>query len=305
MAIGGDDITDTVTGNFTSSVALVGDDQDITSAGFKPDFIMVIGESRTGTLPVFGSENRYSIGFAIRNTADDTVSYQYVTGGANDDASTQSEASSYGKSAELMCHFSASSPRTIIDQRAEVILFLSTGFRLNWLDAGSTGAFNWSYLAIKGGKFFGGDLLTTTGTGNIAEEVVGFLSRGGMCLSHAHAQSTTDTPQTNTMLSLGAFSRITDTTFDRVVHAAKAQDTSGTPLMTTLVEFDNVYGSIVASTDAIDGLMDVESVDTDGVIMDMTDGDAVAAFVAYFVIGDSPSVATANPVIDFIVPIVG
>lgn len=166
-----------------------------------------------------------------------------------------------------------------VTSRADFVSFLSNGFRINWAESATARRVHW--VALKGGSYIVGNLLTQTDTvTDIAETGFGFQPSGALFVSHGQAESTSDTAQDHDRLSIGAF----DSTSSRVAMGTLDEDNLGDSEVTTAHEFDEVYVSI-STASAIQGLMDIKSVESDGLTMIMDDADPAQAFVWYMAVG--------------------
>ena len=274
LALGGTDITDVAGGNFLK--ATVTGDQDITSVGFEPDLVILFshgGTNLTGTIAV---DTELMIG------AFDGNGNQAVYLGASNDAAGTSQTLSYCTDAECAAIFA--NAITITDQRAQFTSMLSNGFRINWIDNAGAVASAIQYIALKGGSYKVGSLLTQTDTTtDIVASGFGFQPAAGMFLSHGKAESTADTPQDDDEWSMGAFS----STSARAAFATADDDAAGTAIVSSAVEHDEVYINLNANTGAVEGLMDIKSVDSGGFTCIMDDADPAQAFVWYIAFGPS------------------
>jgi hypothetical protein len=111
-----------------------------------------------------------------------------------------------------------------------------------------------------------------------------------MFISHGQAESTSDTIQNEDRLSIGAFSSLTARGAQGILDENGVTDSE----VTTAIEFDEVYVN-VSTASAIDGLMDVKSIDADGFTMVMDDADPAAAFVWYAAFG--PAAAAGGTIL--------
>jgi len=157
--------------------------------------------------------------------------------------------------------------------------WLSNGFRLNWAERG--GSRRVEYVALKGGLYVVGDLLTRTDTTTpIVEAGFGFSPKAGLLLSNTQAQSSSDTVQNDDAWSAGAFTSSTE----RGAQGSRDRDNQGTSQTATSVQYSEAYVRL-STTDTVDGLMDIQSVDSDGFTSIMDDADPSAAFVSYIAFG--------------------
>lgn len=144
-------------------------------------------------------------------------------------------------------------------------------------------------MCIKGGNWLIGDGLTQTDTvTDIVETGFGFAPTGAMFVSHCNTKSTADTAQNHASLSIGAM----DSASSRGAQAAYMENGTADSECTTAVEHDAVYINI-SNADAVQGLMDVKSVDSDGFTLIMDDADPSQNYFWYVAAGSVPAGSTA------------
>lgn len=280
MALGGSDITDVFLGTLTEPGST--GNQDITAVGFQPDAVVFLN-CPAQALPSLNNEaSRMMLGAAAGASPSNVV----WTGGADDALGTMNSVS-YCRSGECIATLDAPLSGGITAQAA-LTTWLSNGFRLNW--SSRDAARHYGYVALKGGSYAVGDLLTQTDTTTDIVETLGFEPRGALLLSHAQAQSSAATPQNGDYWSCGAFS---DASTERCMGTMDA-DNVADAIVTTCVEHDNVYVKLNTSGDTIESAMQVLSVESDGFTCEMTDAGAAQNFVAYLAVG-STGALTLSP----------
>jgi hypothetical protein len=176
--------------------------------------------------------------------------------------------------------------------RAELSSFSAAGFTVNWLER--TVSSRVTYLAWRGGNFVVGDLLTQTDTTtDIVESGFGFQPNGIVFFSGGNAAATADAALgVHDEWSIGAASSTTN----RHAQAATSRDGNTNMFAQTFIRQDAspaVYINVDPTSDAIEGLMDLKSIDSDGFTAIMDDADPVQAFVWYIACGNPP--AAGNP----------
>jgi hypothetical protein len=272
LALAGDDLTNVASVTFQEPGAT--GNQDITSLAFQPDFVEFISDGETAAPPDGSGNARMMIGAAVSSSAQGVLLGYSSNGEATTDTRT------YCTAGECIALCSAAVP-PVIDARADFDSFLSNGFRLNWAERASTRYF--FGLCMKGGSYTVGNLLTQTDTTtDIAESGFGFSPVAAQFFSHCNTESTSDTLQDNDRISMGGFS----STSNRGAHGTLDEDGAADSEVTTAIEFDAVYANI-STASAIQGLMDVKSVDGDGFTMIMDDADPSQAFVWYMAYGSA------------------
>lgn len=268
LALGGDSITDVATGAFAEPAAT--GDQDITGLSFQPEFVLFGGDSAT-TPPTGNSHSTMTIGAAVSS------SQQGVWTAIGENAAATTDAVSYCTDNE--CIAFPLTNATGVAARADFVQFLTDGFRITWLERNALR--NIFFLAMAGGDYRVENLLTQTDTTtDIAETGFGFSPSAGLFVSHGQVESTLDTVQAHDRLSIGAFSSLTERGAQGVLDEDNVADTE----VTTAIEFDAVYVNISTGS-AVDGLMDVKSLDSDGFTCIMDDADPAQAFVLYAAFG--------------------
>lgn len=275
MAIGGGDVVNAITGQ-DAAPAGIGQDT-VSGLGFQPDIVFIMSTGQTTTPPVTGVDARLSFGAAIS-----AASQAVWAGGANDGV-TPSQSIAYCRSGE--CVAIPSTNLASVDVRATFVAFTGDGFTLNWTEANGTAPF-FHYLAVQGGSFTLGTLLTQTDTITaITVLTPGYTALAGLLVSANRAESSADTVTDNDAWSTGVFSGISQ----RGAMALLDEDNQATSDTNTAVEFDEVYANISASA-AIQGLMDVTAIADGSVSFIMDDADPSQSFVWYVIFG--PAVIT-------------
>jgi hypothetical protein len=278
LALGGADLTDVVGSSFTA--AAVTGDQDITSLAFQPDLVIAWGSGQGTMNGTIGADSSLVIGAAVNNTQ-----YAVLTGGSND-AATTSQAMSYCTNDNFLVTFNAGV--TSLNNRATFVQMLSNGFRINWSPNAAT-ADQYNFVALKGAGFRVGTLLTQTDTTtDIVASGFGFTPRAGLVFSHGKAESTLSTAQDDDEWSIGGFSSTTA----RAACAVADDDAAGFAIVSSAIEHDEVYVNLDANTGAIEALMDIKSIDSDGFTFIMDDAEPSQTFVWYVAFGDTPIVGS-------------
>lgn len=276
-ALGGASLTNAKTGQFVSPGSA--GNADTTGVGFQPDFVLFFGGVRSVSGISVSGYDDFMIGAAVSSSqqAALTTSSEHNQG--------TMDSFSYCTDDEAVAMSSAVD--TNIVARADFVSFLADGFRLNYAE--TPGARYNQYLALKGGNYAVGNLLTQTDTvTDITETGLGFKPTSALFVSHGMAKSTSDTAQNNSNTIIGAFSSLTN----RGAQAGLDEDNLADSEVTTAIEFDAAYVNI-ATDSTIAGLMDVKSIDSDGFTMIMDDADPAQAFVWYVAFG--PAAVAGNP----------
>lgn len=271
LAVGGSDLTNVATVQFQAPTTT--GNADVTSLSFQPDALVLFSVGHPTVPAAATTTARLSLG-VVAGGQQGVAAYEDVNGlGTTDTAS-------YNYGGECVALFTNA---TTINFRAAFVSFLSNGFRLNWLEVdGSTQPYVVG-LALKGGSYLVGNLLTQTDTvTTMVESGFGFQPTGVLLLSSTDAQSTQDSPGAHARMSIGAFTSPTN----RGVQACMSQDASANSNAGSTVQHDACYAR-VTTAGALDALMDVQSVDSDGFTGIMDDADVAQAYVTYLAFGNA------------------
>ena len=270
LALGGDSLTNVDINNFQNP-AITGN-AGVTGVGFQPDCVLFFNISNASA-PSAGSAHRMaSMGAAVSS------SQRGVSGFRSRDNVATTDTTGYGISSEVVAsHYFSGGLRT----RADFVSMDIDGFTLNWLETGSQ--FFHLYVALKGGNYTVGNLLTKTDGTDIVESSFGFQPVAALFASVCHAEDTADTEVSPSMFSLGAFSGA----MERGVQGHHEVDAVGTSDCMTIIEHDAVYAKINTSA-AVDALMDIKSIDLDGFTCVMDDTEpTTGSFVWYVAFGST------------------
>lgn len=261
-------ITNVDMGFFTEPAAT--GTQDITAPGFQPDAAFFMSFSNnTGDPPMTGTDSRRSFGVAAGATPAN-----YVWCGGSNDAAATMQTLSYCRSGDAIAGMEGAVTTT--NMRGRVSAWLSNGFRITWDEVTGNNVRRILYVALKGGSWFAGDLTTATNTTAFGETGVGFQPEGVLFVSHNNSASTSDTAQDHESLSIGA----ADSSLNQAACALIDEDNTANAEVATAVEHDEVYINL-DTADAKEGGMKLNSMDSDGFTVQMTDADPSALFVWY------------------------
>jgi hypothetical protein len=270
LALGGDSITNAKASHFTMANAL--GNQAVTGVGFQPDLVILAGRRSTSDANVWTAGSSFTIGAARSSTQRAVLANAIV------DAAATTDTARYCNDIECYTTNPQGGGSTL--DRADFVSMDADGFTVNWLEAGAANRVH--YLAIKGGNFLVGSLLTSTTLGaTISETGFGFAPSAVLMVSHGTSESVQDTKQTHFMLSVGAATGMAE----RVACALRDEDLVATENCASAVEYDEVYANLNTATDTIDGLMDLQSMDADGFTAVMDDADPAQSFVWYVAFG--------------------
>lgn len=211
----------------------------------------------------------------MSGTANEGVNY----GASNDGANTMATVG-YSLSTEVIA--TPSTAVATLANRAECSSIDGTNFTINWLERANAGRVFWVAVGGTGVQATIGNLLTQTDTTTEIVETINFRPKGILFASVARAASTADTPTAHDHVSIGAAASPSQ----RCAVAALDEDAVGTSEVTLASEFDEVYINI-STASAVQGLMDLKSVENDGFTCIMDDADPSQSFVWYLAVGSA------------------
>lgn len=284
MALGGADITNLAIGSFNEPGAT--GNQSQSGLGFQPDIVCFVHaqESTTVNTPVAGGG--LGMGWA-KSSSNRWVwnGFSEHTGATTSDTQTNCQAS------EVINMQSATSGLAVTG-RAEFVTMDSDGFTINWLERVSTRQCFYLAMRAPGASFVGDFVTSVTLDADIVESGFGFTPKATMCVSACKVASTPNTGVADNELSIGAFT----STSNRIAMGHTDDDAAGTMVCGTAIEFDSVYVACTqVDATAIEGLVDVQSIDADGFTLNQDDADAVAAFVGFVSFGNGPAPKSLLP----------
>jgi hypothetical protein len=275
LVLGGTDITDVVGGQFT--IPATAGAQTVTGQPFRPDVVIMMTVQRTNNSGSNGGDSALTIG-AMCSDGTQAV----VTGNSNNGAAN-CQAMSYCTDAECFAIWDGAV--TAITGRGTYTSMNSDGFTFNWNEMSSSGSIIANWVMIKGGLWTIKGLLTQTDT-TTDTTISGcpFEPVGGLIFSHAKAESAADTPQDDDELSIGAF----DQSLNMRAMSIVDNDAAGTAVVSIGVEHDEVYVNQVDTSGAVQGLMKVRRINTNGITCIMDDADDAQAFAWALLGGQLP-----------------
>lgn len=273
LALGGADITNVAVGDFTAATS--GATQAITGVGFQPDALLIIGISTATAGNVATTDALFSLGVVSGTAAANNAC---LSGGSLDGADPTATAA-YCLNGESVVGL-ANTPA--INGRGYVSAFGADGFTISW-NANPSAEIIFHYLAIKGGQFSVGDVLTQTDTTtDITESGVAFQPVAGLVISGCKAASSAGTMAASDETSIGAFTSATT----EVATIMKDRNAVADSRTMHGVEFDSCYMRMT-NTDGLDGAMHITAVNSDGYTARMADADPSQAFIAHLLFGSA------------------
>lgn len=190
------------------------------------------------------------------------------------DGSATASTAAYSFDAEAIAMGTASA----VTDRAEFSAFASGSFTINWLERATAARI--FVVAIKGVSATVGNLLTQTDTiTTIGESGFGFTPKAALVLSSGKAKSTQDTVDADAEMSIGF-----GATTGEVASAVWDENGPTTMQVARSTIATELYQNFDA-TEAVVGAMGVQSWDSDGLTLIMSDADPTQAFAWYLALG--------------------
>jgi len=282
-AFGGSDITNVASGTHLLASGTTGN-VSVTGLAFQPEFGIFIAGNLTGAPPSgLATRSTIMIGAAKSDTK------QFVLAGGADDASATMDTGAYLYDDECYAMQDANTLTSAVD-RATFVSWNSDGYTVNVLEKAAEQR-RIFYLVFKGGSWDISGIQTQTDTTTaITISGLSFAPKAGGVFSASRAVSTQDTPTTHHQGSVGFFTSASN----RVAQIVLDEHGTANAEVTTAIEFDAVYGNI-STASAIQGLMDVQSMDSGGVTFIMDDADPSQSFCSVITVGDTAGAAASRP----------
>ncbi len=269
LALGGDSLTDVFIGDFLQQDVL--GNQSITGVGFQPDFVAFTGVASGQALPSLFDDMQGIVASMVSGTEQG-----YVAWGSQNGVGTMTTARTAQQGVEA--HATASGSGSV-KARFEFVSMDADGFTIDHTEEDNDRTI---FMCLKGGDYAIGQLATRTDGADIVVSGLGFAPSAAMFMSHTSTEDAINVSQTNSIISIGAASGPTE----RGARYSSDIDNLATSRVATAVEFDAVYiHTDEAAAPAIDGLMDLKSLDADGFTTVMDDPDPSANFVLFWAFG--------------------
>lgn len=286
LALGGADLTNMATGVFNEPGATGNHTEG--ALGFTPDFVMFFSTGIGAAPPGAKVHATPMIGAATSSTQ------RGVTAISSEDAVAAADTYRYSLSSECIAILEAATGTP--DYREDFVSFGSGTFTLNCIER-TAGARRVHYLAMAGGAYQVGNLLTKTDGTDIAVTGLQNRPRAVFFASHCAAEDTANASVAEAKFSMGAFDSQSaiDPARNRVCRCTKHEDASLAADTGDAMRFDAVYANILVTTAAIDALMDIKSVEATGFTCVMDDVETAASFVWWMAFGDEPAAGGAEP----------
>lgn len=261
LALGGEDLTNTYIGYRELSGS--SGSYSVSGVGFQPDMLLSVTEYMARDTE--NSMINFTIGIA---TASDAQGNIWVYELENQDTSYNC---GHGNSDDIH-----NTPDSAIVE--SFVNFTSDGFIVSSESGANEECAH--FICLKGGQYVVGDLLTRT-DGNDITEIFGFQPSAILFASVNRAESIENEYSQPASASIGAATSTSNRT------AAAIWDASGVAnSQTARANYDSVV-YINIDNDAVVGLMDLKSINTNGFTCVMDDADPSACWVMYLAIGES------------------
>jgi len=274
MAFGGDDITDVDLHLYQEATGA-----NSPNVGFAPDVLF------WGTRHLTSGAGSFSLGVSTAGQLNACVM------GGTDEGSASADTATYCGTEVAAATINTATPTTLATTSV-VSALTSTGWDVTTVG----GPVNRAVLAIKGGKWKSGTLSTRTDGNGIAITGLGGTPKGVMVGSGNRAQDTSTTGTTPLKVSIGAATSTTE----RHAQTYVSQHGSANMRVVRAVEHDELYINVTApgsdgadgASGTVEGLMDVQSVDSDGFTFVMDNADSSAFFAWYVMCGETAATDT-------------
>ena len=279
LCLGGDSITDKMIGLVAGHTA-TGIYDAATTVGFTPTFVMLAHDSRT-TVGVAAHSN-FNIGAAINSTNQFVVRVS-----ARNAQGAGHVAEGYAlDTVEISAHISGGPVADRISFH-DFAPSTGTGFRFNSLEF-TNSSIGGAYLALAGGDYAIGSLLTRTDTADITVSGLSFQPAAVILISACRTENTQDATSNPDQISIGAI-----TADDSMCMSCRENHSTTGAETSTAIDYDKCYINL-DSTGAVQGLMEKRSINSDGFTVGMTDTDPSASWVGYIAIGPAAAAAATN-----------
>ncbi len=275
LALAGSDLTSVKVGSFTTPVST--GNNATTGVGFQPDAVLLF--SNGDVLETDTNSVAFGFGFAV------SASERAWTSLATPRSKVTTE--TYRRQGTDGCIAYLDHDGSSLEVHADFVSFDADGFTLNF-DTTTSGD-GVIYVALKGGQYAVGDLLTRTSTGNFSETGIGFQPSAGIFASFCN-------PVTGSIIAgLEMSIGLAVSSTERFVVGGVSEDAQGTS-DTDQFQDDGLVYQNYDHAQALEGSIDFVSWDGDGFTLNQVDADPTAGNeVIYFVIG-ADEVAAAGPV---------
>ena len=249
--------------------------------GFEPDAVIFFS---AGCATPASDEHAWPMfGFATG------ASNQWVCGGYAVHGGASADCNAYGIDDECIAFGGAG---VTVTARASFVdtgtgeSYGTAGFRINWAERAASRDVH--YLALKGGLWTAGKLLTQTDDTAITGTTTGMDPVGVLFVSACRGESASDTATVDGEMSLGAATA----TDKRHAQSFLYEDAKNATEANVAVEHDGVYVHIT-NAGAVDGIMDLTALGTESFSCVMDDYDPSQAAVGWLAFGNATAGAAS------------
>lgn len=277
--VGGTDILDVAVGTFIGPfTGTTPFNTDVTGLGFTPVTGQAIG-FLLGSTSFADNDNSIdsdlAFGAFVRATEQ-----AVLMSGSNDKPATLSQSISVCH--DLECLVSPNTSLANTNRRAQFVSWIADGFRLQYNEVSIEDVVT-QYMVINGGNWAIRPFSTATSLADVPITGVGIgTPAGGMVFSHMKAETGQDAISSDQADSVGVF----DSPSSRYAVAEFQKDNLATTAVATAIQHDEVYINI-DENGTILGLMDIKTIDADGVTFTMDDADPSICFGWTVLVGSS------------------
>jgi hypothetical protein len=272
LALGGTTLTNATVGTFQTPTST--GTVDYTGVGFQPDCVVFTSGMERFAPPVTTGSSGFMIG------ATSGANENAVLAGCSRSDYDPTDAHAYCNSSYCVVTLPAAGSSVLERAHSSITApFAADGFRLDWIEVEADENYVF-YMALKGGDYTVGNLTTVTDSSLITVSGLPSQPSGALFLSACRAESAADSSAVHDQISVGAFSA----TDERTAQGVLDEDNVATSEVAVALENDAVYVNISTSS-TIQGLMDVNTIESDGFACIMDDPDPVASFVGFLAVG--------------------
>ncbi len=250
-----------------------------TFPGRRPDALIAIGTSGN-VLAGIATGSRFMQGFA---TFAKNAIQQFTFCAGSQDGVSPTDTANYAQDGQFLSLLDSGISN--VTTRARVTAVNGNGFDLTWDEVSGIGGREWQILAISGGQWLAGSMLTVTAGNNITVTGVPFTPRGYTLVSSNRAQPASDTLSTPDEWCMGAVDQNANQ------RSMAVEDATGvaTSLVSTVVQFDSVIatGNGLVPAPPIDCRITHTNFTVDGWVDAQPTSDGAGRWIGYFAEGDA------------------
>ncbi|HWO56524.1 MAG TPA: hypothetical protein VNN55_03045 [bacterium] len=270
LALGGTDLTNVTTGQFTERTAT--GNQSVTGVGFAPDCLMLFAYRGTGTAPPSNSaagDVRFRLGVG-------TAAGQWQLNGQSRNGQVAAITNRYQRTNSIYSRINDAADS--VAKEASLVSLDSDGFTLNYSVA-DTAAYYIFYVALKGASVGVTSFNQPTATGNQSISGFGFTPKAVLLASFNAAAATTVQVHNRYSLGIGTSSSARGAIWSGDTDAADPM------ICDSFLDRTKIIKLATEGTPTVDAEADLVSLDADGFTLNWTTVDATARQILAFAIG--------------------